>query len=168
VHGPQPRNYEQRTPKKMKAAALRGALSDRARAGRVHVVDGLGAGDRPSTKAAIAALHEIVESRKVLVVLERGDSVTWLSLRNEPSVHLLAVDQLNTYDVLVSDDVVFTKGAFDALVAGPQLGRSVKAVATSSEVPAAPVAETAAEPEPVSEPDRAVVDQPILTKEADQ
>ena len=127
VHGPQPRSYDQRTPKKMKAAALRGALSDRARAGRVHVVDALGAGERPSTKAAIASLQEIVSSRKVLVVLERGDSVTWLSLRNEPSVHLLPVDQLNTYDVLVSDDVVFTKGAFDVLVAGSQVGRSADA-----------------------------------------
>ena len=117
VHGPQPRSYDQRTPKKMKAAALRGALSDRARAGRVHVVDGLGAGERPSTKAALAALRDVVASRKVLVVLERGDDVTWLSLRNEASVHLLAVDQVNTYDVLVADDVVFTKGAFDSFVA---------------------------------------------------
>jgi large subunit ribosomal protein L4 len=137
----------------------------------VHVVDSLGAGERPSTKAAIAALNEVVTSRKVLVVLERSDSVTWLSLRNEPSVHLLSVDQLNTYDVLVSDDVVFTKGAFDALVAGPQLGRSVKAVATSSEVPVAaaePVEAVAAEPvaaEPVAaEP----VAQPTATEEADQ
>ena len=134
VHGPQPRSYDQRTPKKMKAAALRGALSDRARAGRVHVVDGLGAGERPSTKAAIAALQEIVASRKVLVVLERGDTVTWLSLRNEPSVHLLTVDQLNTYDVLVSDDVVFTKGAFDVLVAGTTSRRSADTVALTKPV----------------------------------
>src|SRR5436190_8451325 len=116
VHGPKPRSYEQRTPKKMKAAALRGALSDRARAGRVHVVDGLVEGDKPSTKAALAALTGLVESRKALVVLERGDDLTWLSLRNEPTVHLLAVDQLNTYDVLVNDDVVFSKGAFDKFV----------------------------------------------------
>jgi large subunit ribosomal protein L4 len=116
VHGPQPRSYEQRTPKKMKAAALRGALSDRARAGRVHVVDGLVDGDKPSTKAALAALTGLVETRKALVVLERGDDLTWLSLRNEPTVHLLAVDQLNTYDVLVNDDVVFSKGAYDKFV----------------------------------------------------
>src|SRR4051794_13673002 len=116
VHGPQPRSYEQRTPKKMKAAALRGALSDRARAGRVHVVEGLLDGDKPSTKAALASLTSLVESRKALVVLERGDDLTWLSLRNEPTVHLLAVDQLNTYDVLVNDDVVFSKGAYDAFV----------------------------------------------------
>jgi large subunit ribosomal protein L4 len=133
VHGPQPRSYDQRTPKKMKAAALRGALSDRARAGRVHVVEGLVEGDRPSTKAAVAALRGLVDSRKVLVVLERGDNLTWLSLRNEASVHLLAVDQLNTYDVLLSDDVVFTKGAYDVFVSGPHSGKSVKAVASSEE-----------------------------------
>src|SRR4051795_1975093 len=132
VHGPQPRSYDQRTPKKMKAAALRGALSDRARAGRVHVVDGLVEGDKPSTKAALAALRGIVEARRVLLVLERGDNLTWLSLRNERSVHLLAVDQLNTYDVLLSDDVVFTKGAYDAFVAGPQSGKSVKAVGVAT------------------------------------
>jgi large subunit ribosomal protein L4 len=135
VHGPQPRSYDQRTPKKMKAAALRGALSDRARAGRVHVVEGLVDGDRPSTKAAVAALRGLVDSRKVLVVLERGDNLTWLSLRNEGSVHLLAVDQLNTYDVLLSDDVVFTKGAYDVFVTGPHSGKSVKAVGTAGDAP---------------------------------
>jgi len=133
VHGPQPRSYDQRTPKKMKAAALRGALSDRARSGRIHVVDGLVEGDTPSTKAAVKALKAIAEGRKALVVLERGDETTWLSLRNEPSVHLLAVDQLNTYDVLVNDDVVFTRGAYDAFVAGPAKGKSVKAVGTGAE-----------------------------------
>jgi large subunit ribosomal protein L4 len=132
VHGPQPRSYDQRTPKKMKAAALRGALSDRARAGRVHVVDGLVEGDTPSTKAAVKALVGLVEQRRALVVLERGDNLTWLSLRNEPSVHLIAVDQLNTYDVLVADDVVFTKGAYDTFVAGPATGKSVKAVGVST------------------------------------
>jgi large subunit ribosomal protein L4 len=120
VHGPTPRSYDQRTPKKMKAAALRGALSDRARAGRVHVVEGLVAGDRPSTKAAIAALAGLAGADRprgrTLVVLERGDDVTWLSLRNVDTVHLLAADQLNTYDVLLCDDVVFTKPAFDAFV----------------------------------------------------
>jgi large subunit ribosomal protein L4 len=118
VHGPQPRSYDQRTPKKMKAAALRGALSDRARAGRIHVVDGLVSGDKPSTRVAVAGLNAITEGRRQLVVLERDDALTWLSLRNVPTVHLLAVDQLNTYDVLLSDDVVFTKGAYEALVEG--------------------------------------------------
>jgi large subunit ribosomal protein L4 len=107
-----------RARQKMKAAALRGALSDRARNDRVHVVDSLISSDVPSTKAAIAALATIADRRRVLVVLERADSVTWLSLRNAPEVHIVAVDQLNTYDVLASDDVVFTKGAFDALVNG--------------------------------------------------
>jgi large subunit ribosomal protein L4 len=118
VHGPKPRDYDQRTPKKMKAAALRGALSDRARNDRVHVVDGFGVGDVPSTKAALVALSAISERLKFLVVLERQDQVTWLSLRNAPQVHILAVDQLNTYDVLACDDLVFTQGAYDAFVNG--------------------------------------------------
>jgi large subunit ribosomal protein L4 len=125
VHGPHPRSYDQRTPKKMKAAALRGALSDRARAGRIHVVDGLVEGDKPSTRVAVRALTAISEGRRQLVVLERDDAMTWLSLRNVPNVHLLAVDQLNTYDVLLSDDVVFTKGAYEALVDGGTEGAEV-------------------------------------------
>ncbi len=118
VHGPQPRKYDQRTPKKMKAAALRGALSDRARNDRVHVVEGLVSGDAPSTKAALASLAGLSDRSRYLVVLERSDAVTWLSLRNAPEVHIVAVDQLNTYDVLSADDVVFTKGAYDAFVNG--------------------------------------------------
>ena len=118
VHGPHPRDYSQRTPKKMKAAALRGVLSDRARDGRIHVVDALIDGDAPSTRSALAALAGVVERRNFLVVLERSDAVTWLSLRNAPEVHILAVDQINTYDVLAADDVVFTQGAYDAFVGG--------------------------------------------------
>ena len=118
VHGPKPRSYDQRTPKKMKAAALRGALSDRARNDRVHVVDGLVSGDKPSTKAALAALTSLTDRVGYLVVLERSDALTWLSLRNAPEVHIVAVDQLNTYDVLAADDVVFTKGAYDVFVGG--------------------------------------------------
>ena len=133
VHGPVPRDYSQRTPKKMKAAALRGALSDRARAGRVHVVESFVTGDVPSTKSALGALTGLTDRPRTLVVLERGDNLTWLSLRNVDTVHLLAVDQLNTYDVLLSDDVVFTKAAYDAFVAGPATGKSVTAVATSTE-----------------------------------
>ena len=147
VHGPQPRSYDQRTPKKTKAAALRGALSDRARSGLVHVVESFVSGDKPSTKGAIATLAALAgdqaRPRRSLVVLERGDDLTWLSLRNVDSVHILAVDQLNTYDVLLCDDVVFTKGAYDAFVAGPSTGKSVKAVATSTE--AAPVKGAAAD-----------------------
>ena len=83
------------------------------------MIDGLVSGEKPSTKAAVAALNGLTEGRRQLVVLHRDDAVTWLSLRNVPTVHLLAVDQLNTYDVLLSDDVVFTKGAFEAFVGGP-------------------------------------------------
>jgi large subunit ribosomal protein L4 len=133
VHGPTPRDYAQRTPKKMKAAALRGALSDRARNGRVHVVTGIVDGETPSTKAAVTALAAISDRRNLLVVVERDDEVSWLSLRNVPSVHLLVPDQLNTYDVLVSDDVIFTQGALDAFVAGPTTGKGAKAVATETE-----------------------------------
>jgi large subunit ribosomal protein L4 len=129
VHGPHPRDYDQRTPKKMKAAALRGALSDRARSGRIHVVESLiGEQKKPSTKDAVAALNGLTEHRRQLVVLERDDALTWLSLRNVASVHLLAVDQLNTYDVLLCDDVVFTKGAYDAFVNGTASATARKAV----------------------------------------
>jgi len=134
VHGPTPRDYSQRTPKKMKAAALRGALSDRARAGRVHVVSGFAPGAAPSTKSAIAVLDNLSGRKNVLVVVERQDEITWKSLRNVERVHLLVSDQLNTYDVLISDDVIFTQGALDAFLAGPVTGRSVKAVASESEI----------------------------------
>ncbi|MEV0967121.1 50S ribosomal protein L4 [Microtetraspora glauca] len=117
VHGPQPRSYEQRTPKKMKAAALRGALSDRAGGGRVHVVSALVTGETPKTKVALEALRKITQARSVLVVVDENDELTWLSLRNAPEVHLLDAGQLNTYDVLCYDDVVFTQEAYDQVVA---------------------------------------------------
>jgi len=117
VFGPNPRDYAQRTPKKMKVAALRGALSDRARGARVHVLESFGGDAAPSTKSAIAALAKALPTRRnVLVVLERTDELSWKSLRNVEGVHLLVEDQLNTYDVLVSDDVVFTEGALDAFL----------------------------------------------------
>jgi large subunit ribosomal protein L4 len=116
VHGPTPRSYDQRTPKKMKAAALRGALSDRARDGRVHVVLSFVEGEAPSTKDALAALSTVADSRRLLVVADRADELTWKSLRNVPSVHLIGPGQLNTHDVLVSDDVVFTRDALAAFV----------------------------------------------------
>jgi large subunit ribosomal protein L4 len=119
VHGPVPRDYSQRTPKKMKAAALRGALSDRARDGRLHVVEAFITGEKPSTKAAITTLRKATESRKVLVVLSGLDELNWISLRNEPSVHLIEAGQLNTYDVLVADEVVFTKDALDEFLGVP-------------------------------------------------
>ena len=142
VHGPQPRDYSQRTPKKMKAAALRGALSDRARDGRVHVVDSLVSGEVPSTKNALKALTGLVERRNFLLVLERSDALTWLSLRNAPEVHIVAVDQLNTYDVLAADDLVFTQGAYEAFVGGEATGATVAETIEieTSEKAAAPAA----------------------------
>jgi large subunit ribosomal protein L4 len=132
VHGPTPRNYSQRTPKKMKAAALRGALSDRARDGRVHVVSELVSGDAPSTRAARTALDALVgRSAKLLVVITRADEVGRRSVRNLPSVHVLTPDQLNTYDVLSNDDVVFTAEALQAFLAGP----SATKVPSSATVP---------------------------------
>jgi large subunit ribosomal protein L4 len=149
VHGPQPRSYAQRTPKKMVAAALRGALSDRARDGRIHVVESLVSGDAPSTKTALAALRGVVTGRaSFLLVLERSDALTWLSLRNAVEVHIVAVDQLNTYDVLACDDVVFTRGAYEAFVGG---------TASSSERPAALATPPVTE---VSEPAEDAADQP--------
>jgi large subunit ribosomal protein L4 len=117
VHGPVPHDYAQRTPKKMKAAALRGALSDRARSGAVHVLSTIVDGDTPSTKAALKALAAVTAARNVLVVLTTEDEIGFLSLRNEPTVHILRADQLNTYDVLTSDDVVFTEGALQEFLA---------------------------------------------------
>jgi len=117
VHGPQPRSYAQRTPKKMKTAALRGALSDRLSHGRVQVVSAFVDGDLPRTKDAMAVLASAVApGAKVLVVLHRDDELTWKSLRNVASVHVLTEDQLNTYDVLASDHVVFTEQALTAFV----------------------------------------------------
>jgi len=121
VHGPVPRSYEQRTPKKMKAAALRGALSDRAAHGRVHVVSGFVEGDEPRTKDALSVLRAATgaapSAAPVLVVANADDMITWKSLRNVPGVHLIGSGQLNTYDVLVSDHVVFTEAALSSFVA---------------------------------------------------
>ncbi|GHG10296.1 MULTISPECIES: 50S ribosomal protein L4 [Streptomyces] len=119
VHGPQPRDYSQRTPKKMKVAALRGALSDRATHSRIHVVTGVVEGDI-STKAAKTLFGKISERKNLLLVVERSDEAAWLSARNLPQVHILEPGQLNTYDVIVSDDVVFTKAALESFVSGPQ------------------------------------------------
>jgi len=135
-HGPQPRSYEQRTPKKMKSAALRGALSDRAREGRIHIVSELVSGDLPSTKGATATLKALNIEGQILIVLTREEAVAWLSLRNLGDVAIVAPDQLNIYDVLISDHLVFTQGAYETFVAGPAKGKGAKAVATESEVEA--------------------------------
>ena len=120
VHGPTPRTYAQRTPKKMIAAALLGLLSDRARGERLHVVSGIG-GAAPSTKAAVDTLSALNGgngvAKNVLVVLDRGDANAEKSVRNLKSLHVLYVDQLNAYDVVVSDDIVFTKAAYETFVA---------------------------------------------------
>ena len=114
VHGPQPRDYSQKTPKKMKAAALRQALSDRARAGRIHVLSDFGMTETPSTKAAKAALQKVVENRHALLVLTpEVDDIVALSVNNLNEHHALFVGQLNTYDVLVNDDVVFSATALE-------------------------------------------------------
>ncbi|ASE57346.1 50S ribosomal protein L4 [Corynebacterium amycolatum] len=116
VHGPVPRDYSQRTPKKMIAAALRGALSDRARHDRLHVVEELVPGQTPSTKAARTFVERLTERRNVLVVLPREDVNSWKSVRNLPGVHILSEDQLNTYDVLKADDVIFAVQALNDFI----------------------------------------------------
>jgi large subunit ribosomal protein L4 len=157
VHGPTPRGYEQRTPKKMKAAALRSALSDRARGGKLHVVSSLLDGDTPSTKSAFGALAKIATGRNILVVVNRTETATWKSLRNIDAVHVIAPDQLNTYDVLVSDDLVFTESALTEFVtskgeavtigAAPAAKKAAKKVAAK----AAATPAAAATPEPDAE-----------------
>lgn len=118
VHGPVPRDYSQRTPKKMIAAALLGVLSDRARAGRIHVFESIVSSDTPSTKQARETIESVSNGARALVVVDRGDDNTVLSVRNLPLVNVVTYDQLNAYDVVVSDDIVFTQAAFDAFVAG--------------------------------------------------
>ena len=172
VHGPVPRSYEQRTPKKMKAAALRGALSDRAAHGRVHVVSRFIDGDEPRTKDALSVLSAACgvppSAAPVLVVADANDVTTWKSLRNVPGVHLIASGQLNTYDVLVSDHVVFTESALAAftgrtgdrpavetLVAGEPSADAEPAAAQDAGAEPAEAEETEAEETEASEPEDA-------------
>ena len=143
VHGPTPRDYTQRTPRKMKAAALRGALSDRARHERIHVVSEIVAGDTPSSRTALSTLRGLTERTHVLAVVDRSEEVARKSLRNLAEVHVLTPDQLNTYDVLVNDDVVFTTAALATFVAGPPKGKSATASATSDEAAVTEEAESA-------------------------
>jgi large subunit ribosomal protein L4 len=161
VHGPKPRDYSERTPKKMKAAALKGALSDRARDGRIHVVEALSAGDKPSTKSAVTLLNSLSGGRRQLIVLQRDDALTWLSLRNVPNVHILAVDQLNTYDVLLSDDVIFTKGAYNAFI-----GVEAEEVEVVVEKPAKKAAAKKAAPE-AEALEEVVVEEPAAQADAE-
>jgi large subunit ribosomal protein L4 len=126
THGPKPRTYEQRTPKKMIAAAIKGALSDRARNGRLHVVAELFKDGAPSTKSAASILAALTGGRKALVVLDRSDDLSYKSLRNLKDVHVLPVDQVNAYDVVLSDDVVFTKAALDEFISTASKSKTEK------------------------------------------
>ena len=117
AHGPVPRSYAQRTPKKMIAAALRGLLSDRARNSRIHVVTEILASDSPSTKGALAAVRQFSDRKQLLVVISREEVDAWRSLRNATDMHLIVPDQLNAYDVVKSDDVVFTHQAIKDFLA---------------------------------------------------
>jgi len=132
AHAVRPRTYFQRTPKKMIAAALCGVLSDRQRNDRIHVLDSVSTA--PSTKAAIAAVRQFSTRKNLLVVVSRSEDLAWRSLRNADDLHLLVPDQLNAYDILKSDDVVFSESAIKDFLAGPR--KVVKAVARESEVSA--------------------------------
>ncbi|GGF49713.1 50S ribosomal protein L4 [Microbacterium sorbitolivorans] len=126
VHGPKPRDYSQRTPKKMIAAAIHGLLSDRLRGERIHVVDTFGT-EKPATQAAAKFLSTFTENKKTLVVLGRDEEISYLSVRNLGNVHTLVADQLNAYDIVRSDDVVFTKAAIDAFIAQKAGAKEVSA-----------------------------------------
>jgi large subunit ribosomal protein L4 len=134
AHAVRPRSYFQRTPKKMIAAALKGVLSDRQRNERIYVIDSITAA--PSTKAAIAAVRQFSDRKNVLVVLSRAEDISWRSLRNAEDMHLLVPDQLNAYDILKSDDLVFTQAAINDFLAGPAKGKGATAVARESELEA--------------------------------
>lgn len=126
-HGPIPRSYDQRTPKKMIKAALRGTLSDRQREDRIHVIDQIA--ESPSTSVAIAAVRQFSDRKNLLVVVSRTEDIAWRALRNSTDLHLIVNDQLNAYDVLKSDDVVFTEKAIREFITKP-----ATAVARESEV----------------------------------
>ena len=134
AHAVRPRSYFQRTPKKMIAAALKGVLSDRQRNERIYVIDSITTA--PSTKAAIAAVRQFSGRKNVLVVLSRAEDISWRSLRNAEDMHLLVPDQLNAYDILKSDDLVFTQAAINDFLAGPVKGKGATAVARESELEA--------------------------------
>jgi large subunit ribosomal protein L4 len=134
AHAVRPRDYAQRTPKKMIAAALRGVLSDRARNERIHVIDSVTGA--PSTKAALAAVRQFSDRRHLLVVVSRSEDAAWRSLRNAENLHLLVPDQLNAYDLLKSDDVVFSESAINDFLKARAAGKGAKSVARESEVSA--------------------------------
>ena len=133
VHGPTPRDYSQRTPKKMIAAALLGSLSDRARGHRIHAVQAFSTGEAPSTQTVATLLATLVPSKRVLVVLDRDDELGFKSVRNIRTVHALTFDQLNAYDVLVSDDIVFSQAALEGFIAA-KTASAAGGVTTKEEV----------------------------------
>jgi large subunit ribosomal protein L4 len=171
VHGPKPRDYAQRTPKKMIRAALYGALSDRAREDRISVVGTLVSGEDPSTREALAALAALAGGQ-LLVVLSRDEDLAWLSLRNVPSVQVIVVDQLNAYDVLLADDIVFTTEALSYFIGGEVVtvaDESARAKPAAKKAKAKAVAAqeaeqdepAEAEPESEDEPAEAEPEQPV-------
>ena len=131
AHGPRPRDYSQRTPKKMVRLALHSALSDRASENAIIVVDEWSF-DEPRTKDGIAALDAVGAEGKVLVVLGEGDENAWKSFRNIPTVHCLMAGELNTYDILDSDVVVFTKETLPSAAGGDSKGESSESAGGSS------------------------------------
>ncbi len=156
VHGPTPRDYSERTPKKMKAAALRGALSDRARTGRIHVVTALLEGDKPSTRSVVKTLAHVADRQKFLIVVRRDDELGALSSRNLEFAHVLFADQLNTYDVMRSEDVVFTSDALEDFVAAALAAASKAPKKSQQAAPkAAPAQAKQAAPAPAEEAEQA-------------
>jgi len=133
VHSISPRDYAERTPKKMKTAALRSALSDRARENHVHILSSIIEGDKPSTKQGVQAVRNVAKGKKVLIVVSLNELVGWFSLRNVKELHVVSPGQLNTYDVINADYVVFTKLALDEFLSGPRTGKSASAVGRASD-----------------------------------
>jgi large subunit ribosomal protein L4 len=133
--GPKPRKYDQRTPKKMIGLALRSALSDRAGEGKIVVVDAWGF-DKPSTKAAKAALAGLGIEGKALVVVDRDDAAAALSFRNLIEVQLITPAELNAYDVLCNEYIVFTQATLPAAAAAP---KATRAAVTNADAEKAPV-----------------------------
>src|SRR4051812_8141864 len=147
--GPKPRKYDQKTPKKMIKLALRSALSDRANDGKVVVIDGWGF-DAPSTKSAVAALGALGVDGSVLVVHGRDEIATIKSFRNLRHIQLIEVGELNAYDVLCNDTIVFTKttlpGEAGEATASPKSSET-NAQRTSSETTSTAAAEGSASDE---------------------
>ncbi len=163
AHGPQPRSYAQKTPKKMRAIALRSALSDRARDSKVLVVKDWDFADAPSTKAAATALKTLGVEGRILIILPRDAETVRKSFRNLPSVHILPPDQLNTYDVLVSDFVVFTQSCLDLISVGEK--KEPAASKESDDKEPAADKKPAASKEPAAKKEPAADKKPAASKE---